>query len=64
MITSRFIRDTNGLVEKVYQLEKAGGFQGSGSPEALEFTKKRLAAGAQMLLNLWYTAWLESENSH
>jgi hypothetical protein len=45
---------------KVYELEKAGGFKGKGSPEALEFTRKRLAAGSQMLLNLWYTAWMES----
>ena len=56
----QFIRESNAQVEKVYQLEKAGGFKDQGSPEALEFTRVRLAAGAQMLLNLWYTAWLES----
>ena len=27
---------------------------------AFDFTTHRLAAGSQMLLNLWYTAWLES----
>jgi hypothetical protein len=56
----RYLRNSNALVEKVYQLEKAGGFEGAGSPEALKFTEERLAAGSQMLLNLWYTAWLES----
>jgi hypothetical protein len=55
-----YLRQSNTLVEKVYALEKAGGFTGKGSSEALEFTTKRLAAGSQMLLNLWYTAWLES----
>jgi hypothetical protein len=55
-----YLRQSNGLVEKVYALEKAGGFRDKGSPEALEFTTRRLAAGSQMLLDLWYTAWLES----
>jgi hypothetical protein len=55
-----YLKDSNALVEKVYQLDKDGGFTGKGSPEALDFTTHRLAAGAQMLLNLWYTAWLDS----
>jgi hypothetical protein len=55
-----YLRNSNSLVEKVYQLEKSGGFTGKGSPEAFDFTTHRLAAGSQMLLNLWYTAWLES----
>ena len=55
-----YLRQSNGLVENVYVLAKAGGFRGKGSPEAFEFTTHRLAAGAQMLLNLWYTAWIES----
>ena len=33
---------------------------GKGSTEAFDFTTHRLAAGSQMLLNLWYTAWLDS----
>jgi hypothetical protein len=55
-----YLKSSNSLVEHVYQLEKAGGFTGKGSPKAFEFTTHRLAAGSQMLLNLWYTAWLES----
>lgn len=55
-----YLKDSNGLVENVYALEKAGGFRDKGSPEAFEFTTHRLAAGSQMLLNLWYTAWMES----
>jgi hypothetical protein len=55
-----YLRQSNGMVEKVYALEKAGGFIGKGSPEALDFTVHQLAAGSQMLLDLWYTAWMES----
>jgi hypothetical protein len=55
-----YLRQSNRLVENVYALEKAGGFNGKGSPEAFDFTAHRLAAGSQMLLDLWYTAWLES----
>ena len=47
-------------MENVYAIEKAGGFAGKGSPPAFNFTTHRLAAGSQMLLNLWYTAWIES----
>jgi hypothetical protein len=54
-----YLRESNRLVENVYQLDKAGGFAGKGSPAAFAFTTKRLAAASQMLLDLWYTAWLE-----
>lgn len=55
-----YLKESNHLVDQVYALEKAHAFTGKGSPEALEFTTHRLAAGSQMLLNLWYTAWVES----
>ncbi|HTW57425.1 MAG TPA: hypothetical protein VMD99_04820 [Terriglobales bacterium] len=55
-----YLRQSNSLVENVYALDKAGGFTGKGTPEAFDFTTHRLAAGSQMLLDLWYTAWLES----
>jgi hypothetical protein len=55
-----YLRQSNGLVDNVYAVEKAGGFTGKGSPAAFDFTIHRLAAGSQMLLDLWYTAWMES----
>ncbi len=55
-----YLRESNTKVEEVYKLEKAGGFTGKGTPEAKAFTEQRLAAGSQMLLNLWYTAWQDS----
>jgi hypothetical protein len=56
----QYLRDSNKLVEKIYQIEKAGDLKDTGTPESREFLRERLAAGAQMLLNLWYTAWEES----
>jgi hypothetical protein len=55
-----YLRDSNGLVEKCYQLDKQGGFDGAGTAQSREFIEQRLAAGAQMLRNMWYTAWLTS----
>ena len=55
-----YIRHTATYVEKVYQLEKAGGFVGAGSAESRAFTAQRLAAGASMLRDMIYTAWVES----
>ena len=55
-----YLRQSATQVEKVYQLEKAGGFVGAGSPESRDFAAARLAAGASMLRDMIFTAWLES----
>jgi hypothetical protein len=55
-----YLRQTATYVEKVYELEKAGGFVGVGTAESREFTAGRLAAGAAMLRDMIYSAWLES----
>jgi S1/P1 Nuclease len=55
-----YLRHTSTYVEKVYQLEKAGGFSGAGTAESREFTTERVAAGASMLRDMIYTAWLDS----
>lgn len=55
-----YLKHTRTYVEKVYQLEKAGGFQGAGSQESRDFTAERLAAGASMLRDMIYTAWIDS----
>src|SRR5580698_10526794 len=55
-----YLRTSKKYVERVYQLDKAGGFQGAGTAESREFTAERLAAGASMLRDMIYTAWLES----
>jgi hypothetical protein len=55
-----YLRHTATYVEKVYQLEKAGGFDGAGSAESRDFTAERLAAGASMLRDMIYSAWQQS----
>jgi hypothetical protein len=55
-----YLRHTNSLVEKTYQLEKAGAFAGAGTPEGKAFTDERLAAGATELRDMIYTAWVKS----
>jgi hypothetical protein len=55
-----YLRHSATYVEKVYQLEKTGGFVGPGSDESRAFTAERLAAGASMLRDMIYTAWVES----
>jgi hypothetical protein len=55
-----YLRQSKTHVEKVYQLEKEGGFVGKGTAESREFTAERLADGASMLRDMIYTAWLES----
>lgn len=55
-----YLHHTNSEVEKVYQLEKAGGFNGSGTVEAKGFTEHCLAAGAIELRDLIYSAWVHS----
>ena len=59
-----YLRTTNGEVEHLYQLDKATPFGAeSGSAEGKTFTATRLAAGATMLRDLWWTAWVTSGDS-
>lgn len=55
-----YLRHTNTYVEKVYQLDKLGGFTGAGTADSRAFTAERLAAGASMLRDMIYTAWVDS----
>ena len=55
-----YLRHSNTLVEKVYQLDKQQGFDGEGTSESRQFTAERLAAGASMLRDLYVAAWVKS----
>jgi len=55
-----YLRHTHSLVEKTYELEKAGGFAGAGTAEGKAFTEERLAAGATELRDMIYSAWVKS----
>ena len=56
----KFLRRSHAQVEQLYRLDKAKAFDGAGTPEGKQFVAEDMAAGAQMLANMWYTAWLES----
>lgn len=53
---------THAQVETLYRLDKEIGFDPSAParPETLAFAADRLGAGAVMLRDLWWSAWLES----
>lgn len=55
-----YLRHSSIYVERVYQLEKVGGFVGAGTAASRDFTAARLAAGASMLRDMIDTAWLDS----
>lgn len=55
-----YLRRSHTNVEKVYQLEKVGSFTGAGSAESRAFVAERLAAGASMLRDMIYSAWIDS----
>ncbi len=55
-----YLRHSNTLVEKTYQLEKTGAFTGAGTPEGKAMIDERLAAGSTELRNMIYTAWIKS----
>ncbi len=55
-----YLRHSSLLVDRTYQIEKGGGFTGTGTSEAKQFTEERLAAGAIELRDLIDTAWVRS----
>jgi len=56
------VKASNARVEELYRLDRDGGFSLDGpiDPQALAFTTDRLAAGASMLRDLWWSAWKKS----
>ena len=55
-----YLRHSGGLVERVYAVEKTGGFTGAGTAEGRALVDERLAAGATELRDMIYTAWVKS----
>lgn len=56
----RFLKESNSHVEEVYQLDQRRAFSEAGNKEARELVYSRITAGATMLRDLLYRAWLES----
>jgi hypothetical protein len=56
-----YLTETNRETEHLYRLDKAHPFDANTSaPENKAFTVERLAAGARMLRDIWWTAWVTS----
>jgi hypothetical protein len=57
-----YLQDGNKYVEPLYEMEKNG--QLTGEPgkglDGRPFLEDQIVKGAQMLGNIWYTAWLEA----
>ncbi len=57
----KYLMDSYNHVPKLYQMEKTVRWDANNrDPESKKFVAERLAAGSQMLANLWYTAWVGS----
>ncbi len=57
-----FLQASRAQLETLYELEKKESFNDlTKSTEHKQFVSQRLAAGAQMLRDLWWTAWVTSE---
>lgn len=57
-----YLQTSRSHLEELYELEKKESFgEQTKSPEHKKFVAARLAAGAQMLRDFWWTAWATSE---
>lgn len=60
----KYLIESFNRAPDLYRLEKTSRWDGNNrNPESKKFVAERLAAGSQMLANLWYTAWLGSGNA-
>jgi hypothetical protein len=58
---TQYIKDSNAQVERMYQVDKAHPFDATTTaPENRAFANERLVAGASMLRDVWWTAWVTS----
>ncbi len=57
------VKNSNSLVTALYRIDRDGGFSQIGpvSPQGFNFATDRLARGASMLRDLWWSAWRNSE---
>jgi hypothetical protein len=57
----KYLFESASQVQKLYKLDKSNRWDANNrTAEGKQFVAERLAAGSQMLANLWYSAWLGS----
>lgn len=55
------IRESNGMLERLYELDRDGAFDAPPAIEGgTEFAAERLAIGASVLRDLWWSTWIAS----
>jgi hypothetical protein len=60
-----YLKESNAQIEPLYKLDKAHPFDANTTaPENKAFTTDRLAAGARMLRDIWWTAYVTSGGTH
>jgi hypothetical protein len=60
----RFLRESNQMVEHLYLLDKREQFSATNtSADHKKFAPERLAVGARILRDLWWTAWVTSNST-
>jgi len=56
-----YLRESNKLVPRLYDLDKHASFDSTTTDaDDKKFAAERLAAGARMLRDIWWTAWITS----
>ncbi|HVS32270.1 MAG TPA: hypothetical protein VMS98_12550 [Thermoanaerobaculia bacterium] len=57
-----FVKSSQARIEELYRIDRDGGFDPlkPASAEGLAFATDRLAAGASMLRDIWWSAWKNS----
>lgn len=59
--TIAYLNESRSHIEQLYQIDKATPFGAeTTAPENKQFTSERLAAGARMLRDIWYSAYVAS----
>ena len=59
--TIAYLNESRSQIERLYQLDKAAPFGAENiAPENKQFTAERLAAGARMLRDVWYSTYVAS----
>lgn len=57
----KYLFQSYDRVPELYRMDKTARWDASNrNPDSKKYVAERLAAGSQMLANLWYTAWLGS----
>jgi hypothetical protein len=60
----KYLFDSHKHVSELYRMEKTARWDAANhNADAKQFVSARLAAGAQMLSDLWYSAWVNSAGS-